>query len=154
MFNFLKLSDWGNLLGIISIFLGMISIWLTVRTLQKTKDIEKRIDQERISAIEKTAFNAQLQELKKEIASLESRLIETDVLDYKLAKQLFNEICKVASHKGIFSVEDQERLEKLRLDLMNICESIRNHGNINYQMQCLDALGTLNQIVQKGSYRI
>lgn len=41
--EFLKLSDWGNLLGILSIAIGVISLWLSVRTLRTAKKIDEQI---------------------------------------------------------------------------------------------------------------
>ena len=112
--EFLKLSDWGNLLGILSIAIGVISLWLSVRTLRTAKKIDEQIKKERIDAVAKNAFNEQRQELEENILLLEKKLIETDGLEYQLAKQVFNIICRAGSHKGIFNVEDQKKLDELK----------------------------------------
>ena len=49
--EFLKLSDWGNLLGILSIAIGVISLWLSVRTLRTAKKIDEQIKKERADAV-------------------------------------------------------------------------------------------------------
>ena len=82
--EFLKLSDWGNLLGILSIVIGGISLWLSVRTLRTAKKIDEQIRKERIDAVAKNAFNEQRQELEENILLLEKKLIETDRLEYHL----------------------------------------------------------------------
>ena len=143
--EFLKLSDWGNLLGILSIAIGVISLWLSVRTLRTAK---------RIDAVAKNAFNEQRQELEENILLLEKKLIETDGLEYQLAKQVFNIICRAGSHKGIFNVEDQKKLDELKSRQKNICENIRRGSAPNRQVECLDIVGSLEQIVQRGCYKV
>ena len=152
--EFLKLSDWGNLLGILSIVIGGISLWLSVRTLRTAKKIDEQIRKERIDAVAKNAFNEQRQELEENILLLEKKLIETDGLEYQLAKQVFNIICRAGSHKGIFCAEDQKKLDELKSRQKNICENIRRGGAPNRQVECLDIVGSLEQIVQRGCYKV
>ena len=152
--EFLKLSDWGNLLGILSIAIGVISLWLSVRTLRTAKKIDEQIKKERIDAVAKNAFNEQRQELEENILLLEKKLIETDGLEYQLAKQVFNIICRAGSHKGIFNVEDQKKLDELKSRQKNICENIRRGSAPNRQVECLDIVGSLEQIVQRGCYKV
>lgn len=152
--EFLKLSDWGNLLGILSIVIGVISLWLSVRTLRTAKKIDEQIKKERIDAVAKNAFNEQRQELEENILLLEKKLIETDGLEYQLAKQVFNIICRAGSHKGIFNVEDQKKLDELKSRQKNICENIRRGSAPNRQVECLDIVGSLEQIVQRGCYKV
>ena len=83
-----------------------------------------------------------------------AKLIETDGLEYQLAKQVFNIICRAGSHKGIFNVEDQKKLDELKSRQKNICENIRRGSAPNRQVECLDIVGSLEQIVQRGCYKV
>lgn len=113
-----------------------------------------RSKKERIDAVAKNAFNEQRQELEENILLLEKKLIETDGLEYQLAKQVFNIICRAGSHKGIFNVEDQKKLDELKSRQKNICENIRRGSAPNRQVECLDIVGSLEQIVQRGCYKV
>lgn len=153
LMDFLKSGNWGNLIGIISLFIGLISFCLTIKTLKKAKEIQEEIRQGKISAIDKVHFNNTKTKVDEELFNCHSQLSNTQLVSYKTAKQIYTCLCRLCQYDAILNTQDFSRTKELQLQQELICREIEK-GNRKQQIPCIAIIEEIRGIINKGEYGI
>lgn len=149
--EFVSLPYVGNIVGVISLIVGISSLVLTVITYRSAKRIEKRLPEERVSAINKLRF----QEYKiKALETLDNRQKAVKRAG-KVTKQALTELIEILNRiKGYdreINEKDMERINEYYLKL----EILMNNNDYSKErsiVQFTEVITGLINILEKGEY--
>ena len=143
----------GNVIGLISLGIGIIGLVLTIVTYLAAKRIENRLNKEKANAINKMHFNEYKANAIRTLKNRQSAVKNAG----KVTKQACNElveICnKIKGYENTVSKEDLLRIDELYSKLLFLHKDknyVKEDGLITYTEI---TMGLIN-ILEKGEYEI
>lgn len=143
----------GNVIGIISLLIGVVSFTVSCLTYNKTRIIEAKIREEKIHAIEKYQFSVETKEIEDGLEKLLRGLENKNQLGYKQAKQIFSMIYHVSNKETVLIDKDKKRLKEISSDMKRICDRI-DRGEKIIQSECIACIEETLSIIKRGEYQI
>ena len=116
----LRSSMTGNIVGIISLLIGIVGLIITIRTMKSAKRIERDIKDAEAKAIDKLRFNNNKEKI---IAYLDNKrkvIVAEPIVTYTTCVDLLSILDDLKSFNKIISEEDMNLVEKKHGELATI----------------------------------
>lgn len=153
MMNILRSSLTGNVMGMFSLFIGIISIVITVKTMKSAKRIEIEIRKEKTIALDKRRFNQNKDDYLKKLRSKRNAALKNQVLSYALCNDVLSIINDLKGHKNIIVETDMSVIDEQWNRLKQISLILQEEKKNNSSLQEFDVIvSTVMNVLSKGEY--
>ena len=150
---FLSFSLTGNIIGSISLVIGIISLYITVKTMKTASRIEGEVKEAQIVALDKKRFKENKSEYIKKLTSKRKAVLQKEVLSLSLCNDVLSIINDIKGYSTIISKEDLELIEQQRKKIQGISLDVQNKLNMYGCIQEFDyPVSTIISILSKGEY--
>ncbi len=151
--NILKSSLTGNVIGIFSLFVGIIGIVITVKTMKSAKRIEMEIKREKTIALDKRRFNKNKDDYLKKLKSKRGAASKNQVLSYALCNDVLSIINDLRGYKNIIVETDMSVIDEQWNRLKRISLILQDGKKDNSSLQEFDVIvSTVMNVLSKGEY--
>lgn len=150
--DILRSSLTGNIVGILSLLIGIIGVIITVRTMKSAKRIEFDIKEAKIKALDKKRFNKDREGYLKKLNTKRNAASRNKVLSYSLCNDVLSIINDLKGY-DILTVSDKEMMEQKWDKLRDISLVLQEDKNSNEILQDFDVIvSSIINILSKGEY--
>lgn len=151
--NILKSSLTGNVIGIFSLFVGIIGIVITIKTMKSAKRIEMEIKREKAIALDKRRFNKNKDDYLKKLKSKRGAASKSQVLSYALCNDVLSIINDLRGYKNIIVETDMSVIDEQWNRLKRISLILQDGKKDNSSLQEFDVIvSTVMNVLSKGEY--
>lgn len=151
--NILKSSLTGNVIGIFSLFVGIIGIVITIKTMKSAKRIEMEIKREKTIALDKRRFNKNKDDYLKKLKSKRGAASKNQVLSYALCNDVLSIINDLRGYKNIIVETDMSVIDEQWNRLKRISLILQDGKKDNSSLQEFDVIvSTVMNVLSKGEY--
>ncbi len=151
--NILKSSLTGNVIGLFSLFVGIIGIVITVKTMKSAKRIEMEIKREKTIALDKRRFNKNKNDYLKKLKSKRGAASKNQVLSYALCNDILSIINDLRGYKNIIVETDMSVIDEQWNRLKRISLILQDGKKDNSSLQEFDVIvSTVMNVLSKGEY--
>lgn len=151
--NILKSSLTGNVIGIFSLFVGIIGIVITIKTMKSAKRIEMEIKREKTIALDKRRFNKNKDDYLKKLKSKRGAAAKNQVLSYALCNDVLSIINDLRGYKNIIVETDMSVIDEQWNRLKRISLILQDGKKDNSSLQEFDVIvSTVMNVLSKGEY--
>lgn len=151
--NILKSSLIGNVIGIFSLFVGIIGIVITIKTMKSAKRIEMEIKRERTMALDKRRFNKNKDDYLKKLKTKRGAALKSQVLSYALCNDVLSIINDLRGYKNIIIETDMSVIDEQWSRLKQISVILQEGKKDNSGLQEFDVIvSTVMNVLSKGEY--
>ncbi len=151
MNEFLNSTVVGNIVGLISLVIGIVSLIWTFITYTTAKKIEKKVYDAQVQAINRLRFKDFRHEALKMLEREREAAGNVKKLSLNTRKRLITIFNKVLEYKSVFNVEDYKRIEEL-YDRAKILVKTDNQNGGDEAIDFIEITSELEGIIQKGEY--
>lgn len=152
----LSSSTAGNIVGIISLLIGIVGLIITICTMKSAKRIERDIKDAEAKAIDKLRFNNNKEKI---IAYLDNKrkvIVAEPIVTYTTCVDLLSILDDLKSFNKIISEEDMNLVEKKHGELAAISKEFggqkkQNSDNVE---EIIDIISEVLNILKKGEYAL
>lgn len=153
MEDFISSSLSGNIIGSISLIIGIISLLITVKTMKTASRIEIEVKKAQIVALDKKRFKEKKNEYIKKLTSKRNAVLKNQVLSLALCNDVLSITNDIKGYNTIILEEDLEVIEQERKRIQGISLQVQNKQNMNGCIQEFDYIVSLiTSILNKGEY--
>lgn len=151
--NILKSSLTGNVFGIISLFVGIIGIGITIKTMKSAKRIEAEIKREKTIALDKRRFNKNKDGYLKKLKTKRGAASKSQVLSYTLCNDVLSIINDLRGYENIIVETDMSVIDEQWNRLKQISLILQDGKKDNSSLQEFDVIvSTVMNVLNKGEY--
>lgn len=141
----------GNVISIISLLVGIISLILTIVTYLSANKIQKQVEDLKLSAIIRSQLHDKKPELKKQLEIIRDSVIDAEAASKSVWKQTLSIVGQVEKFKDIFSNEDNDIIIQCKEDIVKMIKSV---GVIDNSSKVIDICNQIINILEKGEYAL
>ena len=142
----------GNIVGIISLFIGIVGVCLTVRTMKNTNRIEAEIKEAKIKALDKKRLNKVKDKYLNTLQRKRKAAFSNQVISYNLCSNVLSIIHDLKGYDKIFLAEDMRTIEAQENRMKLICLD-QEQKNETIKLQEFDSIvATIINMLSKGEY--
>ena len=151
----LESSLTGNIIGVLSLFLGIISIILTIKTMKTAKRIETDMKEAKIVALDKNRFKKNKEGYLKKLKAKRGAASKNQVLSYQLCNDVLSIINDIKGYESIIMDVDMGIIEQQWNKLQQISSALQDGKSGNDNLQEFDVVvSTIINILCKGEYEL
>lgn len=151
----LESSLTGNIIGTLSLILGIISILLTIKTMKTAKRIEIDMKEAKIVALDQNRFNKNKEGYLKKLNAKRRAASKNQVLSYQLCNDVLSIINDIKGYDSIIMDADMGIIEQQWNKLQQISSALRDGKSGNLNLQEFDVVvSTITNILCKGEYEL
>lgn len=152
----LRSSMTGNIVGIISLLIGIVGLIITIRTMKSAKRIEQDIKDAEAKTVDKLRFNNNKEKYIKCLDSKRKSIVAETIVTYTTCFDLLCILNDLKSFNKIISEEDMNLVEKKHSELTTISKKFgeqkkQNSGNVE---EIIDIISDVLNILKKGEYAL
>lgn len=153
--NILNSSLTGNIIGLLSFLVGIISIVITIKTMKAAKRIETDIKEAKIVALDKNRFNKNKEGYLKKLKAKRTVVSKNQVLSYQLCNDVLSIINDIKGYNSIIMDADMGIIEQQWVQLQRIASTLQDGKSGNFNLQEFDVIvSTIINILCKGEYEL
>lgn len=155
----LQSSVTGNIIGIISLIIGVIGVILTARTMKSAKRIEEQIKKETALALDKEHFREYREKCIKKLKSNRRNVRQEKRVSYSLYGDTISILNDLKEYKTVMTKDDLESIRQERDKLVktsNELYRLKDKRKINEgDLQQFDeSIAVILGILKKGEYAL
>lgn len=159
MSEILRSSYTGNVIGIISLLVGLISLGITIVTMKSAKRIEREIKEAQIIAVDKKRFHECKAEYIKKLESKRELVLEEKVLSYSLCSYIISLFNDLKGYATVLTEKDLKVIEKKCSELMQMSKELYNQessrkSKVEDLQQFDQIISEVLNILKKGEYSL
>ena len=143
----------GNLIGLLSLLIGMVSLILTIYTFQKATRIEKQINDVKARTLNKRSFGEYRNNTIKTLKRDQKVVIKAEQISKEYCNSLYSQCLKTKEYSQELLHEDHLRIESFCKQLKPLIEDsnlLKEKGQTIY----FEVSTGLISILEKGDYAI
>lgn len=149
----------GNIIGIISLIVGVIGVLLTVITMKSAKRIEEQIKKETALALDKEHFREYREKCIKKLKSNRRNVLQEKRVSYSLYRDTISILNDLKEYKTVMTKDDLESIRQEREKLIKTSEELyrlKNKKKVNGDdlQQFDESIAIILGILKKGEYVI
>lgn len=153
--DILQSSLTGNIIGALSLFLGIISIILTIKTMKTAKRIEIDMREAKINTLDKNRFKKNKEGYLKKLNAKRRAASKNQVLSYQLCNDVLSIINDIKGYDSIITDVDMGIIEQQWNKLQQISSALQEKKSGNDNLQEFDVVvSTIINILCKGEYEL
>lgn len=153
--DILESSLTGNIIGALSLILGIISILLTIKTMKTAKRIEIDMKEAKIVALDKNRFKKNKEGYLKKLNAKRGAASRNQVLSYRLCNDVLSIINDIKGYDSIIMDADMRIIEQQWNKLQQISSALQDVKSGNKNLQEFDVVvSTITNILCKGEYEL
>lgn len=142
----------GNIIGIISLLIGIASVCLTVKTMKTAKRIEIEIKEAQIKTLDKMRLNRVKGNYLKKLERKRRVVFANQVISNNLCNEVLSIIHDLMGYKNIFLGEDMRTIVEQE-NKMKLISLEQGQKNEIIKLQEFDSIvATIINILSKGEY--
>ena len=143
----------GNVIGLISLLVGVLSLIWTVITYFMTKKIEKKLPEVQVRAINVTRFKEYRLNTIKTLEVEHSKVAEIDKLSRKTCTKMFLICTNMLRYENVMLQEDIKSIENIK-DRIKALANIDNNYKYKHEdvIEFIEITTNLIGILQRGEY--
>lgn len=160
MLKYFESSLTGNIIGFISLGIGIIGLIITITTMKSAKRIEKSIEIEKIKAIDKTRFNEYKRNALSKLQNKRRIVLSENTLSYNICNDIISIINDLKGYTNILIPDDLEKLNILyketksfSLDIYSL-QPKSSHLTPEHITKFDEIISEIINILNKGEYNI
>ena len=151
----LESSLTGNIIGVLSLLLGIVSIILTIKTMKTAKRIEIDMKEAKIIAFDKNRFKKDKEEYLKKLKAKRKVASKNQVLSYKLCNDVLSIINDIKGFDSIIMDADMSSIKQQWIKLQEISSLLQDEKSGGDKLQEFDlVVSTITNILSKGEYEL
>lgn len=151
--NFISSSITGNIIGLVSLLIGIVGLIITLKTLKSAKRIEDEIRQEKIRAINKSKFHKHKESIIKKLIQKRNAAIKQHKITFNLCMDIISIANDLLAYDTVFDSNDYEKISQSKKELNQLIEAQKNNRDDASLFSEFDEIvAKLVNIVEKGEY--
>lgn len=157
MNNLINSSFLGNCIGVISLILGGVSLYITIKTLKTAGEIQNQIRTGQIKAVDKIHFTDVKKNVTEVLNKYMASISNTNSISQRASIDLVTTIGELLKFSSIFTKTDIEELKDLYEKQKTICTQQVSYNNCcssTVVTDCIDIIIKTKNIIEKGEYLI
>lgn len=155
MIDILHSSLTGNIIGGISLLVGIVGLFITLKTMKSAKRIEEELQHAKIVALDKMRFNNNKKVYCNKIQRIRSAVLEQRKISYSICNNTLSIINDLLGYENVITGKDREIITEQKNRLKIICEKVRNRNIGNNIVQEFDEIvSNIISIINKGDYEL
>lgn len=149
----------GNIIGTISLIVGVIGVLMTIVTMKSAKRIEKQIKKEQIKALDKKRFN-ECKEMYIKKLERNRKIVSTEkIFSYSLCMDVTSIFNDLQGYKTVITGNDLEVINKECIKMVNMSKALYNQedgkkSNVDNLQQFDEIVSIVLNILKKGEYSL
>ena len=144
----------GNIVGIVSLLLGIISIGITIFTLKTAKSIEKEIKKKQIEALDKSKFNKNKHDYISKLKQKRTAVMNQCIVSRQICNQVLSILDDILA-PNILNLQDRQSIEHDISILKNlIADDKKRESNPNTINEFDKVIANTIAIIEKGEYEL
>lgn len=153
--NILQSTIISNLLGFLSLLVGIASAIITIKTMKSAKRIEENIKTEKVYALNKQRFEKNKDEYIKKLNRKRMAVSKNSTLSYSLCNDVLSIINDLKGYPDIIIEEDMGNIEQQRGKLQQLSCYLQEENSNNIKLQEFDEIvSAIINILSKGDYEL
>lgn len=149
----LKSSITSNVVAILSMIVGVIGLWVTFRTMKSAEDIKEEMKKMQIDTLEKSRFMQNKPQIIKNLQVHRNSITEAGTLSKALCIKIISLLTEIEGYKETFKENDFREIETIHKEMKKLATWSGIYGEIHI-CQCIELLGKLENIINKGEYSV
>lgn len=141
----------GNVLGSLSLFVGIWGIILTYKTMKAAKRIEENINQQKAEAINKLNFNSFRIHTIKKWNRKKKAISKDDLISKNLCNDFLSSLNELKGYKSILPKEDIKIIEDTYERAKDISMEKKRNKNESV-IEFIELISNIINILKKGEY--
>ena len=151
--DILKSSLTGNVIGIVSLLVGLAGLIITIITMKSAKRIEKNINKAKVKALNKSRFNTYRPNALKKLEQKRIAASKTKIITYNMCNDALSIFNDINGFSSVLLDEDSEKIQGNLRRLKEIANSLSSGKKENiYSFQYDSILSEIINILRKGEY--
>ena len=151
--NVITSSCFGNMIGMISLIIGIVSLVWTVITYRTTIRIEKKIQEEKASAIDKMNFREYKNGAIKALNNRRKAVEKANRITSDVCNEVITTCNKIKGYNNELSQKDKDEIDRLYSKIVILTKNGELNGKEGIISFIEITTGIIN-ILQKGEYEV
>ncbi len=154
--NFLLCSTAvGNILGLISVLLGIISIFVTLKTMLTAKRLESEFQKRQSETLARIYYRNNKQEIIHSFEKILFPVMKQNTISVNKCGEALSALRKLNTYESMFLPIDLDRIIEARRAVSEISNKMREQADRSqYVNQFVDTISAVIAILNKGDYLI